>query len=90
MNMDILARVPAVAKAGGDILAVAGWISVLAGALTQIFALAAAALSFAWAGARFYELVVRKRRCINAVDGCPAICPPQCQYFLMKHPKHHR
>lgn len=50
-----LAVIPAPVKTGTDLLAVAGWVSALAGALTEVFALVAAILSCAWAAVRLYE-----------------------------------
>ena len=50
-----LENIPEPAKLVGDLMAVMGWVSALAGALTQIFGLLAAILSFAWAAVRLYE-----------------------------------
>lgn len=84
MMIGLLERLPGPARAGADVLAVAGWVSALAGALTQIFGLLAAVLSFTWMAMRFYHLFTRKRRCVNAGPGCPAVCPQDCPQYKYK------
>ncbi len=48
-------QIPEQAKFVVDGLAIASWITVLMGAMTQMFALGAAVLSFAWGAVRLYE-----------------------------------
>jgi hypothetical protein len=47
--------IPPATKPILDVLAIAGWIGALAGALTNVFGLLAAIASFAWCAIRVYE-----------------------------------
>lgn len=51
----LLSHIPEQTKLGVDVLAAFGWMSALLGVLTNLFALGAAILSFAWCALRLYE-----------------------------------
>jgi len=51
----VVNQIPEQVKLVGDGLAVIGWVSVLAGVLTQVFGLLAAILSCVWGAVRLYE-----------------------------------
>ena len=60
MNFSVIAQavqnsVPAHAKPFFDVLAIVGWVTALAGALTTFFGLIAAVASAAWGLIRLYE-----------------------------------
>lgn len=84
MINEVLETLPGPAKASADVLAAAGSISVLVGVFSQIIGLIAAILSMVWAGLRLYEVLTRKRYCINATADCPSLCPPGCQQWCVK------
>lgn len=48
-------NIPEQIKLAGDGVAIIGWLSALTGAITSLFALFAAILSFAWGAIRIYE-----------------------------------